>query len=484
MKSKLVATFVCLTIAGYLTAQERVDRLVIRGTTLIDGTGAPARGPVDIVIEKGMITDIVPADPVGMGREGDRPTGERVIDAEKMYVLPGLIDMHVHIPSEDSAWGPDYAYKLWLAHGITTVRDAGCFGGFDRVKQHRKEAAQGKRVAPRIYAYRVFPFGAKLDAEGSRAKVREYKDSGADGIKLPGVYPDLLEAIGDEARTVGLPIMQHNSIGTRGQATGVDAARAGIRSIEHWYGVPEAAIPGGQKLALDYNELDELDRFRWAGRLWQGVDWKLMDEALKEMVELGITWDPTLSVYEANRDLVRAKHLPWHDTYTHPELYQYWEPNPEHHGSYHTEWTTVDETSWREDMRLWMKAVLRFARLGGTVTAGADAGSAYHLFGFGFVRELETHVEAGFSPLEAIRHATADAARVLGAERLGQVRVGWRADLVLVEGNPIADLKRLYGDFGPGGVRWTIREGRIYDAPALLREVREEVRRARATDNE
>ncbi|MFQ5793064.1 MAG: amidohydrolase family protein, partial [Acidobacteriota bacterium] len=294
----------CVTHAVSSASQQQAERLVIRGATLVDGTGAPARGPVDIVVEKGIIADIVPADPVGMGRKGPRPTGDRVIEAEGMVVLPGFIDMHVHIPSDESPWGPDYAYKLWLAHGVTTVRDAGCFGGFEMVKRHREESAAGMRVAPRIYAYRVFPFGAKLDAEESRAKVREYKEQGADGIKLPGVYPDLLEAIGSEARSVGLPIMQHNSIGARGRATGVDSARAGITSVEHWYGVPEAAIPGGQKLPLDYNELHELDRFRWAGRLWQQVDWELMEEALSAMVAQGISWDPTFSVYEGNRDHV------------------------------------------------------------------------------------------------------------------------------------------------------------------------------------
>lgn len=102
--------------------------------------------------------------------------------------------------------------------------------------------------------------------------VRSYAAEGADGIKLPGVYPDLLTAIGKEAQEVGLPTMQHNGKGTRGSSTGADAARAGITTVEHWYGVPEAAIPGGQLVPASYNELNELDRFRWAGRLWQQVD--------------------------------------------------------------------------------------------------------------------------------------------------------------------------------------------------------------------
>ena len=465
-------------IAGPLSAQEQPDRLVIRGATLVDGTGGHARGPTDIVIENGVITDIVTSDAVA--GQSERPAGDRVIDAEGMYVLPGFINMHAHIPSPASAWGPEYAYKLWLAHGITTVRDAGTFSGFDMVTRHREESEQGTLTAPRIYAYRVFPFGAKLSPDEAREVVRDYAAEGADGIKLPGVYPDLLAAIGEEAQAVGLPIMQHNGKGTRGSSTGVDAARAGITSIEHWYGVPEAAIPGGQQLPESYNELNELDRFRWAGRLWQQVDWTLMDEALAEMVAEGISWNPTFSVYETNRDLMRARNLPWHDRYTFPGLYEFWEPNPDNHGSYHSEWTTLDEAAWREHQSLWMRAVRTFERLGGTVTAGADEGAAYHLFGFGFIRELEAHVEAGFTPFEAVRHATADAAEVLGADRLGQVRVGWTADLIVVDGNPMADLKRLYGDYGSGGVRWTIKDGRVFDAPALLREVREMVARARA----
>lgn len=205
-----------------------------------------------------------------------------------------------------------------------------------------------------------------------------------------------------------------------------------------------------------------------------------MEEALTEMVAEGIAWDPTFSVYETNRDLMRARNLPWHERYTFPGLYEFWEPNPLNHGSYHSDWTTLDEAAWREHQVLWMRAVRMFERLGGTVVTGADEGAAYHLFGFGFIRELEAHVEAGFTPFETIRHATADAARVLGVERLGQVRVGWTADLIVVEGNPMADLKRLYGDYGSGGVRWTIKDGRVFDAPALLREVREMVTRARS----
>ncbi len=462
-----------------LFAQDVEQRLLIRNATVIDGTGAPARGPVDIVVEGGVITNIVNADLIATGRVGGRPEveeGTRVIEAEGMYALPGLIDMHTHIPGENSPWGPDYAYKLFLAHGITTVRDAGSFSGFETLKRHREESEEGSRIAPRIFAYRAM-FAGSLTPDSARELVRQYREEGADGIKLSGVYPDLLEAIGDEAQRVGLPIMQHNSIPLRGGANALLSSKAGVTSIEHWYGVPDVAVPGGADLPLDYNELNELHRFRWAGRLWQQVDWPLMEAALDQMIADGVSWNPTFSVYEGNRDLLRARNLPWLRDYAHPDTTVNWEPDPTVHGSFQSEWTTVDEVAWRQHFQLWMRAVRYFARNGGMVTAGADAGAGFHLFGFGFIRELEMHVEAGFSPLETLRHATANSAEILGEEKLGKLRPGWTADLILVEGNPIADLKRLYGAYGPAGagVRWTIKDGRVYDAPALLREVREQV---------
>lgn len=468
-----------LGAAGPAAQRPGAERLLIRNATLVDGSGSPARGPVDIQVDDGVVESVVAVDPVSLSGGAKRPTTGRVIDAEGMYVLPGLIDMHVHIPSDKTPYGPDYAYKLWLAHGITTVRDAGCFGGFDMVVKHRDESARGQRVAPRIFAYRVFPFDGIRDGDAGRARVKQYKAEGADGIKMPGLFPDLLQPVAAEARAAGLPIMQHNSIALRGSGTILDSARAGITSVEHWYGVPEAALPDGQDLPADYNELDELHRFRWAGRLWQQADRALMDQAITVMVEHGVSWDPTFAVYEANRDLLRAKSLPWHDRYTHPDLYRGWLPNPAHHGSFHSEWTSVDEAMWRQDIQIWMETVHRFAGAGGVVTAGSDAGSNFHLYGFGYVRELEAQVEAGFRPLEVIRHATGNAGKVLGVDRLGQIRPGWIADMIVVPRNPLADFKALYGDFGTGGVRWTIKAGRVFDAPALLKEVRDQVQAAR-----
>jgi hypothetical protein len=206
------------------------------------------------------------------------------------------------------------------------------------------------------------------------------------------------------------------------------------------------------------------------------------------MLAHDVTWDPTFAVYEANRDLTRAQNLPWFEEYAMPNVLAFFEPDPSRHGSYHFDWTTNDEVRWRDNYRIWMKWVREYAARGGTVTVGSDAGFIYHLYGFGTVRELEMHSEAGFHPLEVIQHATSNGARALDLERTGVVRPGYEADVIVVDGNPLHNLKVLYGTgvqvvedgvvVRRGGVRYTIKDGIVFDAPALLADVRRMVQNA------
>ena len=262
-----------------------------------------------------------------------------------------------------------------------------------------------------------------------------------------------------------------------------------MRTIEHWYGIPDAAIPGPQDFPLGYNYDDELDRFRWAGDIWRQADPELLSGVIDTMLAHGVTWDPTFAVYEANRDLNRARTLPWFEDYALPNLMAFFEPDPTRHGSYHFDWTTADEVMWSNNFRIWMGWVKEFSDRGGNVTVGSDAGFIYHMYGFGTIREMELHQEAGFHPLEVIRQATSNGARALGLSNTGVVRVGYQADIAIVDGNPLHNMKILYGtgvdvvEDGTvthrGGVRFTIKDGIVYDAPALLREVAEMVRAAR-----
>jgi imidazolonepropionase-like amidohydrolase len=127
-------------------------KLVIRNAMLINGRGTPPYGPVDILIEESKIVDIVNVDTINVTRyKTKRPEGDHVIEAQGMYVIPGLVDMHVHINIDDDKCGPkgaEYAYKLCLAHGVTTIRTCG-FGTDEKLLEDKRLSEENKITAPR-----------------------------------------------------------------------------------------------------------------------------------------------------------------------------------------------------------------------------------------------------------------------------------------------------------------------------------------------
>ena len=453
----------------------RYPRLVVRNAIVVDGNGTPAAGPKDIVIENNRIADVVPLDAVSLQRSlGKRPAGDVEIDAAGKYVLPGLINAHGHLQEERGgiAQPIDYELKLWLACGITTVRDVG--SDTRRALELRRMSNEGEIAAPRLFLYPMF--GSHRDAAQARARIRELKKLGADGVKILGVHRDVMEALEDEAHALGLRVAHHAGVE---ETNAWDDIRFGTTSIEHWYGIPDAAIEGGvQNFPPSYNYNNETDRFRWAGHLWREANWDRLMKVLDGMVQAHVAWDPTLEIYEASRDLQRAQSQPAFADYLHPTLERYFRPNTSNHGSYFSGWTSTDEAFWKENYRIWMAALREFDKRGGLIGMGEDAGFIYQMYGFGLIRGMELHQEAGFHPLKIIQQATGNNARILGQEtRLGRVRAGWLADLIVVNANPLEDLKVLYPS--SGAIEWTIKDGIPYHAPTLAREVREIVARDR-----
>ena len=460
---------------------KRYNQLVIRNVVMIDGNGTPPTGPGDVIIKGNTIQSIGSAK-----KDEEYKDADKVIDGTGMYLLPGLINIHAHIHDKrgEKPIPFEYLYKLWLSCGITTVRDV---GSNNRLTiREREKSRKGLIAAPRIFLYMV---AWARTPEAARKRVQEIKRLGGDGVKIFGNDRDVLEALLDEAHKLNFRVAHH--IGVEETAVS-DDTELGITSIEHWYGVPDAALHGSQNFPYWYNYSNESDRFRYAGRLWREADPEKLKKVLHGMVDKKVSWCPTFVIYEANRDLQRAMNQPWFKDYLHPALEEYFVPDPANHGSYHWNWSTTDEIYWKENYQIWMRAVREFARMGGVVGVGEDAGYIYMMYGFSVIRELELHQEAGFHPIDVIQHATGNNARILGMEdKLGRIKQGYLADLILIDENPLENFKFLYPtgvidlkDGKPihrGGVKWVIKDGIVYHAPSLLKDVKKMAAEARKT---
>ena len=499
MKKLLIIFLLLLVHKGFseenYLGEGPFDQLIIRGVTLINGDGSPPRGPVDIVVENNIIVAIQVVGYPGVEiEEKNRPklkNGGKELDASGMYLLPGFIDMHGHIGGKSQGANSSYVFKLWMAHGITTVRQPSGINA----KQLKLLSSKNKIVAPRIFDYVGFGSGSKKPIstpEMAREWVRKNAKNGADGIKFFGSEPEIMTAALDENKKLGLGSACHHAQLSVARWNVLHSARAGLTSMEHWYGLPEALFDDKtvQNYPLDYNYQNEQHRFEEAGKLWKqaakpySTHW---NNVMNELLELDFTLDPTFNIYEASRDLQRARRAEWHETYTLPSLWKFYEPSKISHGSYWHYWGTEQEVAWKNNFQLWMTFINEYKNRGGRVTAGSDSGFIYQLYGFAYIRELELLREAGFHPLEVIRSATLNGAEALGwDDKIGSIQIGKLADFVIVEENPLQNLKVLYGTGAikltesnevvrVGGVKYTIKDGVIYDAKKLLLDVKQMV---------
>jgi len=469
-------------------------QLILRGVIMINGTGAPPTGPMDIVIENNRIVQIAGVGsgvPVNDARRPQLKEGGKEMILEGMYVMPGFIDMHAHIGGNQAPLA-EYVFKLWMAHGITIIREPGCGNGLDWVLEEKRLSSENKITAPRIFAYTTFGQGSKqpiVTGEQAAEWVRQNAKNGSDGIKFFGASPQVMDAAIRENKKLGLRSTCHHAQMDVARWNVLHSARAGMTSMEHWYGLPEALFTNQtiQQYPLKYNYSNEQDRFEEAGRLWKQAAMPFSDhwnKVMNELLSLDFTLDPTFNIYDANRDLMRARRAEWHEEYTLPSLWKFFEPSKTSHGSYWHSWGTEQEVAWKENYRLWMQFINEYKNRGGRVTTGSDNGFIYQTYGFGYIRELELMREAGFHPLEVIRSATLYGAQALGMEKdLGSIEVGKLADFVIVEVNPLENLQVLYGTgairftaegktIRVGGVKYTIKDGIVYDSKKLLADVK------------
>jgi hypothetical protein len=490
------------------------NTMVIRGAMLIDGTGGPPRGPVDIVVRGNRITDIRNAGTPGLPLRPNRPPqgADHEIDATGMYVMPGFVDLHVHAGGAPKNPDAEYPYKLWLAHGVTTVRGVPLTDNALAVKE-KARSAKNEIVAPRIWNYQRpgsgWGKGVPQTPEQAKAWVDWAYANGVDGIKLGAEWPELMEVYCGYGRQLGMGTVAHLQQTGVVQVNAIKAARMGLGTVTHFYGHFESLLKDYvvQPYPVTQNYNNEQDRFGQVARLWDKIyppgspEWKAY---LEEHLRLGTTFDPTLTIYSAGRDVMRFRAAEWHDKFTLPSLMDFYTPDRQNHGAYWYDWTTEDEIAFRNFYQVWFRLMNDYKRMGGRVTTGSDSGFIYQTYGFGYINEFELLQEAGFHPLEVIQSATMNGALTLtdplrgqtlwpsgGRSRedvkavpeFGLVREGMLADLVIVDQNPLQNFKVLYANGTirlndktgrverVGGIKWTIKDGIAYDAKKLAADV-------------
>ena len=395
--------------------------IVIEGGTLIDGTGASALSGTRILIEDGRIQEI--------GQRGDLsiPAGARVIEAACKYIIPGLIDSHVHY---DMPW----LHRLYLANGVTTVRDLG--GSIERLVTLREEISVGNLMAPRMFisGMPINPRSVRaMKLNSSREMAEKLVEAGVDGIKVTGYTTDELREIVEVAHANGLIVYGHTGPkrGNRGPGARL-AIEAGLDGIEHALGILEDAMDQAVPVPADYDPFDSSHIFRyWYGRMHKVVNSTTVGELVQLMVEEDVYFAPTLNNFMRN---FVQRNTPAVES--DPNLKYIPEDEPDRFGRF----TEEDRQEWRKTMELMKEATYKFHEAGGLLINGTDSPGAA-LPGWSLHQEMELFVEAGLTPMEALLATTLNNAKVLGKEdELGTIEAGKYADLIILDADPLLDI--------------------------------------------
>jgi len=420
-----------ISVSRIVIGQESI--LAIIHVNLIDATGAPVQADMTVIVQGKQILQL------GKSASTTVPKAARVVDGRGKYLIPGLWDMHVH--EIFGAWLPEdekITPVLFVANGVTGVRDMG--GDLEPLKKWRARIAEGKLLGPRMIIagpmldgpIPQFPSSApvKDSAEGRRI-VDELQKNGADFIKIQSLIPrDGYFAAADEAKKLGIVFAGH--VPDKVRAT--EASNAGQKSIEHLTGVFEGC-------STVEDELMAAPRGPGRGRFLSTYD----PERAKALIALFLknqTWQVPTLYWERGEWLIEQtnsgpdpleKYAPvaWRDR-TWPmftrDISKGWSTDP----------VADREKFFQEELKM----VGEMNRAGVPILAGTDTAAGVRVYpGFSLHDELELLVRAGLTPMEALQAATLNAGKYLDLPDTGTIEKGKRADLVLLDSNPLVDIK-------------------------------------------
>ena len=412
MSRRPIARVVALLVAcaGTLTASQRPDgrpadpgsgSLAIVNVTVIDVTGGAARSGLTVLTRGEEIVDIGPTVAI--------PAGAIRVDATGKFLIPGLWDMHAHHQGTGSR-----AVDLFVANGVVGTRDMGAHVDF--ILPLRDRIRRGEVLGPEIVATGPilddrpahWPFRRTVrNAEDGRTAVRDLKARGVDFIKVhDGTPRDAFFAMADEARRAGLPLVGH----VPNEVSVEEAVGAGIKSIEHLANyrvlIECSTNPPHRQIACD----DRFDRFA-AKQVWQ---------------------TPTMTFFQLIPEMFTGKPLP-HAEYASDELLEMTRANVKS--------SKLDERAlsfFRSNNQTSLAGIRAMVSRGVRLLAACDG----LVPGFCLHDELEWMTRAGLTPLQALQTATINPAAFLSRERTqGTIAAGKRADLVLLDGDPSADIR-------------------------------------------
>ena len=422
--------------------------LAISDVTVIDATGGPAKPNMTVIIIGDRITTI------GKTGEVAIPKNAQVIDGKGKFVIPGLWDMHVHTVIGRL---PELYFPLFIANGVTGVRDMAAFDlGF--LKQLRTDINEGRLIGPRIVAGKMvdgpLPFWPGLpisisDEASARQAVASVKDSGVDFIKVYSLIPrQAYFALADEAKKRGITFAGHVPF----LVSASEASDAGQKSIEHLEGIflecsaiePELskAIEEAVKNAKDTSQIRTslVSVLNQTGIRAQETYSKEKAAALFARFAANGTWQaPTLVVQRAVAFLNDSE-------FTNDPRLKYVRKGIRDDWKNQDDWRLKNVTPERSALYKKMfqqrlEVILAMHRAGVKMLAATDAVVWYVFPGFSLHDELELFVQAGLSPMEALQTATRNPAIYLGLiDTIGTVEQGKKADLVLLEANPLENI--------------------------------------------